>query len=77
MRPGTTINVVYEKALNFIKEKNPNLVDSLIGYFGYGIGLEFKESVLLISPKTEKNVEIGMCFNVMVAANNLTALEGK
>ena len=48
-----------------------------MGYFGYGIGLEFKESVILISNKTERNVENGMCFNVMVGANNLQTINGK
>eukprot|EP01015_Nassula_variabilis_P035675 TRINITY_DN9013_c0_g1_i2.p1 TRINITY_DN9013_c0_g1~~TRINITY_DN9013_c0_g1_i2.p1 ORF type:complete len:168 (+),score=41.78 TRINITY_DN9013_c0_g1_i2:62-505(+) len=71
------IKAVYEKALNFIKEKNNSLVEHLLSYFGYGIGLEFKESVTLISAKSEKIVEAGMCFNVLVGANNLQTSTGK
>ena len=35
--------------------------------FGYGIGLEFRESILAINSKNEKEIEEGMVFNVYVA----------
>lgn len=46
--------------------------DKIPTNFGFGIGLEFRESNLYINGKNEKEVEEGMVFNVVVGFDNLT-----
>lgn len=71
LKPGTKLKTVYENAVNFIKEKVPQLKDKIPTNFGFGIGLEFRESNLYINAKNEKEVEEGMVFNVVVGFDNL------
>lgn len=40
--------------MSFLKEKHPHMVDYVGNHFGHGIGLEFRESLIIIN---EKNVQ--------------------
>ena len=66
MVPGNKLNEVHQKALNFLKEKYPNMVEYLGQNLGHGIGLEFRESVLLINEKNSHVIQKNMVFSVGV-----------
>ena len=71
LKPGVPLRQVYEQVSNKIKELNLDLSNKTPLVFGYGIGLEFRESILAINAKNEKEIEDGMAFNVYVAVESL------
>lgn len=72
MTAGTKLSEVYESTVQFVKNERPKLVDNLTKNFGFAMGIEFRESSLLIGPKTSAVAKKGMVFNVNVGLSNLT-----
>ncbi|XP_076296462.1 FACT complex subunit spt16-like isoform X3 [Lasioglossum baleicum] len=72
---GVKISEVYEAGVKFVKEEKPNMLDHLTKNFGFAMGIEFRESSLLIGPKTHAVVKKGMVFNVNVGLSNLVNTE--
>lgn len=72
---GKKLSEIYEAGLAFAKKEKPSLTDSLTKIFGSAMGIEFRESSLLISPKCNAVVKKGMVFNVYVGLSNLTNKE--
>lgn len=64
LRPGKTIAKVVEKVRKFVQSRNPTLFAKLTKNLGFGIGLEFRESCNLLTPKNNTIVAEGMAFNV-------------
>lgn len=64
LRPGKTIAKVVEKVRKFIQSRNPTLFAKLTKNLGFGIGLEFRESCYLLTPKNNTVIVEGMAFNV-------------
>ncbi|KAJ6643723.1 FACT complex subunit spt16 [Pseudolycoriella hygida] len=73
--PGKKLSDIYEAALSFAKKEKPNLVESLTKMFGFGMGIEFRESSIIIGPKCNAIVKKGMVFNVYVGLSPLTNKE--
>lgn len=72
LKAGTKVSDVYESGVEFVKNKKPQFVDNLTKNFGFGTGIEFRESSLLIAPKTTAVLKKGMVFNLAVGFSNLT-----
>ncbi|XP_033331840.1 SPT16 homolog, facilitates chromatin remodeling subunit dre4 isoform X1 [Megalopta genalis] len=72
---GTKISEVYEAGVKYVKDEKPNMLDHLTKNFGFAMGIEFRESSLLIGPKTHAVVKKGMVFNVNVGLSNLSNSE--
>ncbi|XP_012262987.2 FACT complex subunit spt16 isoform X2 [Athalia rosae] len=73
---------VYETGTKYVKSERPELLDHLTKNFGFAMGIEFRESSLLLGPKTTSIAKKGMVFNVNVGFSNLanpeaTEKEGK
>ena len=68
---GTKLSEVYETAIKFVKEEKPKMVDHLTKNFGFAMGIEFRESSLMVGPKTNAVAKKGMVFNVNVGLANL------
>ncbi|XP_030751148.1 FACT complex subunit spt16 [Sitophilus oryzae] len=75
LQAGVKLSQVYETGLEYVKKEKPNLVDSLTKNFGFAMGIEFKESSLMIGPKTMSKIKKGMVFNLNVGFSNLTNKE--
>uniref|UniRef100_A0A7E4VLK0 FACT complex subunit n=1 Tax=Panagrellus redivivus TaxID=6233 RepID=A0A7E4VLK0_PANRE len=72
MRPGAVLADVYQKGIDFLKERAPHLVDKIApGPFGFSTGLEFREGGLIIHPKCKATLQANMAFVVAVGANGL------
>ncbi|XP_011306257.1 FACT complex subunit spt16 isoform X1 [Fopius arisanus] len=69
---GTKISSVYETGIKYVKTEKPDMIDHLTKNFGFAMGIEFRESSLLIGPKTHVIAKKGMVFNVNVGLSNLT-----
>ncbi|XP_012522808.1 FACT complex subunit spt16 isoform X2 [Monomorium pharaonis] len=79
---GTKISEVYEAGIKFVKDEKPEMLNHLTKNFGFAMGIEFKESSLLLGPKIHAVIKKGMVFNVNVGLANLanpdaTDKEGK
>lgn len=69
--PGVKLSDVYETGLEFAKKEKPDLVDKLIKTFGFAIGIEFRESSLIVGPKCNAVVKKNMVFNVCIGLSGL------
>lgn len=70
--PGNKLNEIYETGLEYAKKEKPDLADKLVKNFGFVIGIEFRESSLIIGPKCTATAKKNMVFNVCVGLANLT-----
>lgn len=68
---GVKISEVYETGVKYVKDEKPEMIDHLTKHFGFAMGIEFRESSLLIGPKTHATLKKGMVFNVNVGLANL------
>lgn len=69
---GTKVSEVYETGIKFVKDEKPEMLNHLTKNFGFAMGIEFKESSLLLGPKIHAILKKGMVFNVNVGLANLT-----
>ncbi|XP_053625749.1 FACT complex subunit spt16 isoform X3 [Plodia interpunctella] len=79
---GAKLSAVYEAGLELAKKEKPSLVDNLTKTFGFAMGIEFRESSIVIGPKTSVVAKKGMVFNINIGLANLqnsaaTDKEGK
>lgn len=72
---GSKLCDVYESVVSFVKKEKPELVDKLTKSFGFAMGIEFRESSLVIGPKTTAVARKGAVFNVNVGFAGLTNKE--
>ncbi|CAN4117731.1 unnamed protein product [Withania somnifera] len=73
LKPGNKLSSVYQAALAVVERDAPEFVSNLTKYAGTGIGLEFRESGLIINAKNDKVLRAGMVFNVSLGFHNLQA----
>ncbi|XP_045783894.1 FACT complex subunit spt16 [Maniola jurtina] len=69
---GAKLSTVYEAGLELAKKEKPELVDNLTKNFGFAMGIEFRESSIVIGPKTSIVAKKGMVFNINIGLSNLT-----
>lgn len=72
MAPNTKISAVYEAGIAFVKQEKPNMLEHLTKNFGFAMGIEFRESSLMIGAKTHALLKKGMVFNLHVGLSNLS-----
>ena len=65
------LSEVYNKSRKAFVEKYPNLESHLPKNFGFGIGFEFREKTLLISPNNQNRVKRGNVFAVITSLKNV------
>jgi nucleosome binding factor SPN SPT16 subunit len=72
---GTALNAVYQAGIKYAEKEKPDLVANLTKNFGFATGIEFRESSLVIGPKTTALARKDMVFNVNVGLAGLTNKE--
>ncbi|CAI9101356.1 OLC1v1038659C1 [Oldenlandia corymbosa var. corymbosa] len=73
LRPGKQASAVYEAAVAVVKKDAPEFLPNLTKSAGTGIGLEFRESGLILNAKNDRLLKAGMVFNVSLGFQNLQA----
>lgn len=73
LKPGNTVGSAYQAAAAVVEMEAPELLPSLTKSAGTGIGLEFRESGLILNMKNDRVVKAGMIFNVTLGFQNLEA----
>lgn len=71
LRPGNKASAVYQAALVVVQRDAPELVPNLTKSAGTGIGLEFRESGLILNAKNDRLLKPGMVFNVSIGFQSL------
>lgn len=71
MRDGVTCKDIYNRAVAFIKAKHPELEKHFFKTVGTGIGIEVRDSCLVIGPKNNRVIRDGMTFAVTVGFADL------
>ncbi|XP_025194919.1 FACT complex subunit spt16 [Melanaphis sacchari] len=76
LKSGNKLCDVYNSGIEFAKKEKPKLVDLLTKNFGFVMGIEFRESSLMIAPKTTAYVKKGQVYNLCVGLSGLTNKDG-
>nr|XP_023020384.1 FACT complex subunit spt16 [Leptinotarsa decemlineata] len=71
LQNGVKLSDVYEAGFGYIKKEKPELVEHVTKNFGFAMGIEFKESSLMIGPKSTAKAKKGMVFNLNIGFGNL------
>lgn len=73
LKPGNKVSASYQAAMSVVEKDTPELVQNMTKSAGTGIGLEFRESGLIINAKNDRILKPGMVFNVSIGFQNLQA----
>lgn len=68
---GTVLSDLYNRIVDLVKQKKPDLVDKLTKNFGFVTGIEFREGHLVIGPKTNVKAKKNMTFVISAGLTDL------
>lgn len=68
---GAVCKDIYSKAVSFIKAKHPELEKHFLKNIGAGIGIEVRDSNLVISPKSTRVLKDGMTLYITLGFHDL------
>ncbi|KAI5451044.1 FACT complex subunit spt16 [Naganishia albida] len=71
MKAGTPVKQVYQIALDYVKQKKPDLEEHFVKNLGFGTGIDFRDSSYLINAKNERTLRENMVFNLSLGFQNL------
>jgi nucleosome binding factor SPN SPT16 subunit len=71
IRDGVVVKDVYNKAYNLVKSKKPELEKHFVKNVGYGIGLETKDTTLILNGKNTRTLKDGMTLCVTTGFNGI------
>lgn len=74
---GVVLSDLYNRTVDFVKGKRPELVDKLNKNFGFVTGIEFREGSLTIGPKTNLKAKKNMSFIISVGFSDLSNRNAK
>jgi nucleosome binding factor SPN SPT16 subunit len=72
---GGELKDVMEGAKNYLSKKAPELLEHLPKSLGFAIGLEFRDSTMLLNSTNSTRFEVGMVFNLVVGFQNVPLSE--
>lgn len=71
IRDGVVVKDVYNKAYNLVKSKKPELEKHFLKNVGYGIGLETKDTTLILNGKNNRTLKDGMTLCVTTGFSDI------
>ncbi|XP_018564302.1 FACT complex subunit spt16 [Anoplophora glabripennis] len=71
LQSGVKLSEVFEAGCEYIKKEKAALYSHITKNFGFATGIEFRESSLMIGPKTTVVAKKGMVFNLNMGFSNL------
>jgi nucleosome binding factor SPN SPT16 subunit len=72
MTVGGELKDVMEGAKSYLNKKAPELIENLPKTLGFAIGLEFRDSTMLLNSSNTTRFEVGMVFNLIVGFQNVS-----
>ncbi|KAJ7632236.1 FACT complex subunit SPT16 [Roridomyces roridus] len=77
IKDGVSARDTYQAALDFVKEKKPELEKHLPKSIGFGTGVEFRDSPYLLSAKNTRVLKENMILNLGLGFTDLVDFSGK
>lgn len=77
LQAGAKLCNVYNAGIEFTKKHKSELIENLTKNFGFVMGIEFRESSMLIAPKTQASALKGQVYNLNVGLSGLTNADAK
>ncbi|KAI9199412.1 FACT complex subunit-domain-containing protein [Polychytrium aggregatum] len=71
VKDGAQCRDVYAKLLSYIEKKRPDLKSFFVKSCGFGMGLEFRESNYMLSPKNPRELKADMVLNLILGFEGL------
>ncbi|OBA24191.1 SPT16-domain-containing protein [Metschnikowia bicuspidata var. bicuspidata NRRL YB-4993] len=72
LRDGKSAREVYDGAADFVRSRNPDLVDKLTKNVGWLTGIEFRDSTLILNLKTERTLVNGQIISLTIGFHSLS-----
>jgi nucleosome binding factor SPN SPT16 subunit len=69
---GASCKEVFLKGLDYVRKNRPDLEAHLTKNFGFGIGLEFRETEFILNAKNENVLNSGMTLNLALGLQDLS-----
>merc|ERR1712142_944986 len=66
LQDGVKLSTVYEELASHVKSKRSDLVEKFSKGAGFGMGIEFRESSMVIGPKTTLKAVKNMHFSLVI-----------
>ncbi|TDL27246.1 FACT complex subunit SPT16 [Rickenella mellea] len=77
IKDGVTAREVYQHAITYIREKRPDLEKHFVKNIGFGMGMEFRDSVYLLTAKNTRKLKTSMIINLALGFQDLQDGSGK
>ncbi|EJD05718.1 FACT complex subunit SPT16 [Fomitiporia mediterranea MF3/22] len=77
MKDGVPARDIYMHAITYIREKKPELEKHFVKNVGFSMGMEFRDSQYLLSPKCNRNLKSNMIFNLALGFTDLEDGDGQ
>ncbi|KIK06643.1 hypothetical protein K443DRAFT_674303 [Laccaria amethystina LaAM-08-1] len=77
MKDGVSVRDVYQHALAYIRERQPDLEKHFVKHVGFGMGIEFRDSAYVLSLKSARTLKKNMIFNLDLGFSDLTDSNGQ
>ncbi|KAI9670136.1 MAG: FACT complex subunit spt16 [Caeruleum heppii] len=71
IKDGVTARDVYSRALSHLKSKKPDLEKHFVRNIGAGIGIEVRDSSLMLNTKNQRTLKDGMTLSVTTGFNDI------
>eukprot|EP00050_Salpingoeca_kvevrii_P010632 m.9559 g.9559 ORF g.9559 m.9559 type:complete len:1001 (-) comp2986_c0_seq1:1075-4077(-) len=75
IRPGKEFAQVYKDAAAFIEDKRPDLRPHFVKNLGFVIGIEFRDSTLILSTKNSRKIRENMTINLSLGFSGIPSKE--
>ncbi|KAH6918778.1 FACT complex subunit SPT16 [Coprinopsis sp. MPI-PUGE-AT-0042] len=76
IKDGVQAKEVYQHALDFVKERHPELEKHFVKNLGFGIGMEFRDGTYVLSPKNTRTLKANMTLNLGLGFSDLSDKNG-
>ncbi|TFK42772.1 FACT complex subunit SPT16 [Crucibulum laeve] len=76
MKDGVSARDVYQHALSYVREKDPELEPKFGKSVGFGMGIEFRDNTYVLSPKNGRTLRKNMVFTLSLTFSDLTDSTG-
>ncbi|KAI0057097.1 FACT complex subunit SPT16 [Artomyces pyxidatus] len=77
MKDGAVARDLYQHALSVVKKQKPDLEKHFVKNIGFAMGLEFRDSSYLLSPKNGRQLKANMIFNLSIGFQDLEDEDNK
>ena len=74
---GVEAREVFNKALGQVRAKFPDLEHHFVRNVGHGIGIEFRDSSMVLNAKNARTLKTGMTLTIIVGFNNIENKQSK